>query len=111
MKVLIGGVVAAVVGLALLVLWWFPFLMILKGGIPICLLLGGILAIYIGIDEMKDQMLDKRDNVTGMGQDEGTNNEELEETKKELERIKAEAAKYKEELEKVKEENAKKVKA
>ena len=56
MKILIGGVVAAVLGLIGLVSWWEPFLILLQGGIPILLLLGGALAIYVGFDEMRDQM-------------------------------------------------------
>jgi hypothetical protein len=54
MKTLIGGAVAAALGLIGLGLWWSEFLVVLKGTIPAVLLLGGALAIYLGFDELKD---------------------------------------------------------
>jgi hypothetical protein len=54
MKTLIGGAVAAALGLIGLGFWWKEFLMVLGGTIPAVLLLGGGLAIYLGFDEMKD---------------------------------------------------------
>ncbi len=54
MKTLIGGAVAAVLGLIGLSVWWKPFLQLLAGVIPIMLLLGGCLALYLGFDELKD---------------------------------------------------------
>jgi len=41
MKVLIGGAIAAVLGLFGLAIWWEEFFELLAGGIPIFLLLGG----------------------------------------------------------------------
>lgn len=54
MKTLIGGAIAAALGLIGIVIWWSEFLMVLAGIIPAMLLLGGGLAIYLGFDEMKD---------------------------------------------------------
>jgi phosphate/sulfate permease len=54
MKTLIGGAVGAVLGLIGLSIWWKPFLQLLAGAIPIMLLLGGGLALYLGFDELKD---------------------------------------------------------
>lgn len=54
MKTLIGGAVAAALGLIGLGFWWKEFLTVLGGTIPAVLLLGGGLAIYLGFDEMKD---------------------------------------------------------
>ncbi len=116
MTVLAGGVAAAVLGFFGLIFWWKPFLILLAGGIPIALLLGGGLAIYVGIDEFKDK---KEEKIV-----EANKEKELEEAKKELEQAKAkaerlskaqedlqkaknEAEKYKEELENIKK-NAKK---
>jgi hypothetical protein len=48
MKTLVGGAAAAVLGLIGLVVWWSPFLTLLAGAIPLMLLLGGGLAIYLG---------------------------------------------------------------
>jgi hypothetical protein len=54
MKTLIGGAIAAALGLIGLVIWWGEFLMVLAGIIPVMLLLGGGLAVYLGFDELKD---------------------------------------------------------
>ncbi len=94
MKVLIGGVVAAVLGLLGLVIWWEPFLALLAGGIPIALLLGGALAIYVGFDEMTDQMKSKEEEQAGTA--------DLDAAKEDLKKAKAEAEKYKAALEKAK---------
>ncbi len=53
MKILIGGIVALIIGIVGLIAWWGDFLLILKGAIPIILVLGGALAIYLGIEDIK----------------------------------------------------------
>jgi len=53
MKILLGGIVALVIGFIGLVIWWFEFLRVLKGVVPIILVLGGALAIYLGIEDVK----------------------------------------------------------
>jgi hypothetical protein len=92
MAVLLGGAASLLLGLAGLVLWWKDFFTILKGGIPIVLLIGGALAVFVGFDELKDKMRDERDKGKG----------ELAKAREELERTRAEAEKYREELEKLK---------
>jgi uncharacterized protein (DUF3084 family) len=104
MQVLIGGVVAAVLGFIGLIAWGSEFLTILKGGIPIILLLGGALAIYVGVDELKDQAQEKKD----LQQDQQQKQEELEKTKEDLEKAKTEAEKLKSELKKTKADTKKK---
>jgi len=94
MKVLIGGIIAAVLGLIGLVIWWEPFIELLQGGIPVVLLLGGALAVYVGFDEMTDKMKSKEEEQTSM--------EALNAAKEEAKKAKAEAEKYKAELEKAK---------
>jgi len=54
MKTLIGGAVAAVLGLIGISIWWQPFFNLLAGTIPVLLLAGGGLALYLGFDELKD---------------------------------------------------------
>ena len=54
MKTLIGGAIAALLGLIGIVAWFPQFLTVIAGTIPVMLLLGGALAIYLGIDELKD---------------------------------------------------------
>jgi flagellar biosynthesis component FlhA len=92
MQVLIGGAVAAVLGLIGLIIWWKEFLMLLMGGIPIALLLGGALAIYVGYDEMKDQMKEKKEKEKS----EKEKSDELAKTREELAKLKAEIEKSKE---------------
>jgi hypothetical protein len=53
MKILLGGIAALVLGVIGLIIWFFDFLMILKGVVPIALILGGALAIYLGIEDVK----------------------------------------------------------
>jgi len=54
MKTLIGGAIAAVIGVIGLAIWFDAFLQLLAGAIPVMLLLGGCLALYLGFDELKD---------------------------------------------------------
>ena len=49
MKILLGGIVALVIGIVGLIGWWADFVLVLKGVIPILLVLGGALAIYLGM--------------------------------------------------------------
>jgi len=55
MKILLGGIVALVIGIVGLIGWWADFVLVLKGVIPILLVLGGALAIYLGIEEVKTE--------------------------------------------------------
>jgi predicted ribosome quality control (RQC) complex YloA/Tae2 family protein len=93
MSLLIGGVIAAVLGLVSLIFWWVDFMTIIKGAFPISLLLGGALAVYVGIDEIQDKIREERLK----------HEEKLEKAHEEIEAVKAQAEKYKEELNKLKE--------
>jgi len=88
MKTLIGGAVAAVLGLIGLSVWFSEFLQILAGAIPVMLLLGG-LVLYLGFDELKDTWK-KEDSVAGPGGDSAAYNEEIDALKKEIEDLKSE---------------------
>ena len=55
MMALVGGLIALVLGIVGIVVWWRPFLEILMGVIPVILILGGALATYLGIGAMKDK--------------------------------------------------------
>lgn len=59
MITLISGLVAVILGLIGIILWWSQFLNLLAGGIPFLLLLGGVLAIYLGYEEAKDKIFKK----------------------------------------------------
>jgi cell division protein FtsB len=46
-------------GLIGLGFWWREFLSLLAGGLPLLLLLGGALAVYLGFEETKDKFFRK----------------------------------------------------
>jgi len=62
MTALVGGIVATIIGVVLLVVWWSHFIQLLAGAIPLFLVLGGALAIYIGIDEIKDKIAQSKES-------------------------------------------------
>ena len=53
---LILGTAAVVLGIWGLVAWWQAFLQVLKGVIPVILILGGGMAVFLGIVELKDSL-------------------------------------------------------
>lgn len=55
MVALVGGLIALLLGIIGLFSWWKEFLWLLKGVIPPILILGGLLATYLGAEEMKDK--------------------------------------------------------
>ena len=87
MKTLIGGAIAAALGLIGLVIWWGQFLMVLAGIIPAMLLLGGALAVYLGFDELKDTW---KEDETTEAPPESSEGEEVEKYKKEIDDLKEE---------------------
>lgn len=90
MVALVGGIVAMFFGLLGFILWWRPFLELLQGGIPLMLILGGALATYLGVEELRD----KYRSVS----------ERVEERPEEVEKLKEETEKYKKEVEELKKE-------
>jgi predicted tellurium resistance membrane protein TerC len=78
MSLLIGGIVSGILGVIGFSLWWDDFIHILKGGVPVILILGGILAIYVGLDAMQDRMREDRQKQ----------DEKLEKAQEEIERVK-----------------------
>ena len=85
MKTLIGGAVAAVLGLIGLSVWFGEFLQLLAGALPVMLLLGGGLALYLGFDELKDTW--KKDDTAA---DTDTVDDDAEKYKKEIDELKKE---------------------
>ena len=55
MMALFGGLIALILGIIGIVLWFGWFLKALAAGVPVMLILGGALAMYLGIEEMKDK--------------------------------------------------------
>lgn len=93
MSLLIAGAVSAVLGLIGLLAWWNDFLIILKGALPLAMLLGGILAIYVGFDDIQDKLREERQRQ----------DEKLDKAREEIEIVRARADQYKEEIERLKE--------
>ena len=91
MTLLFGGAVAAILGLIGLISWWSFFIELLKGGLPLVMLLGGILAMYIGYDDLQEKLNEERQRQ----------DEKLEKAKEEIEMVRAQAEQYKEELDKL----------
>jgi uncharacterized membrane-anchored protein YhcB (DUF1043 family) len=60
MMALAGGLVALVLGIVGIVMWWGYFVKALMAGIPVMLILGGALATYLGIEEIKDKKAAER---------------------------------------------------
>jgi hypothetical protein len=91
MKTLVGGAVAAALGLLGLGMWWFDFLVVIKGTIPAVLLLGGGLAVYLGFDELKDTWKKEEPAAPAASPDELEKyKSEISDLKKELETLKTE---------------------
>lgn len=93
MSLLIGGIVAVILGVIGFSLWWNAFIIILQGGVPILLILGGVLAVYVGMDAMQDKMREERHKQE----------EKLEKAREEIEKVKAQSDQYREEIERLKE--------
>lgn len=56
---IIVGAVLAFVGILLLIAWWYEFLFIARGVVPVLLIGGGVLALFAGLSELKDTIKSK----------------------------------------------------
>ncbi len=92
MKTLIGGAIAALLGLIGIVAWFPQFLTVIVGTIPVMLLLGGALALYLGIDELKDTWNQEEtvETPAAIDEDVGKFKQEISELKEEIESLKKE---------------------
>jgi len=92
MKILVGGAIAAVLGILGIFVWFNDFLGLVKGAFPAMLMLGGALAIYIGFDELKDSWKsDPVEEITPVVKEEedpAKYKQEIDELKKEIETLK-----------------------
>jgi hypothetical protein len=92
MKTLIGGAVAAVLGLIGVSIWFKEFLQILAGVLPIMLLLGGGLALYLGFDELKDTWKKDDKPASPSADNADKYKQEIDDLKKEIETLKTDKA-------------------
>ena len=58
---IIGGIVAIVIGLFSIIGWWGYFIDLLLGTIPVVLICGGLIALFLGVSELKDEMAAKNE--------------------------------------------------
>ena len=89
MKTLIGGAIAAVLGVIGLAVWFQAFLQLLAGVIPVMLLLGGCLALYLGFDELKDTWKKEGTEEDAGEEDPEKYKQEIDELKKEIDTLKS----------------------
>ena len=61
MGVLIGGLVALIIGAAFIGKCFGSFLIVLKGTVPLILILGGLASIGVGISSIKDKAAAKQE--------------------------------------------------
>ncbi len=96
MKVFLGGIGAAFLGIIGMFVFMGPFLHLLAGAIPLMLLAGGAMAAYLGYDEVKDKLpFTRKIETESAVSSEAQAREEADKYKKEVERLKAELEKNK----------------
>lgn len=97
MKVFVGGVAAAFLGFLGILIFSDAVFRFIGGAIPLVLLLGGLMAAYLGYDEVKEKLpfpKSKDAQEPSAGTD-ARLKEEAEKYKQEVERLKAELDKSK----------------
>ena len=60
---IILGLICAVAGILLLITWWPSFLGGLKATVPAMLVLGGLVAFFAGVSEIKDSIAAKKEET------------------------------------------------
>jgi len=63
MWIILGGIVAIILGVLGLIKWWLFFLKALAAFVPFILLIGGIFAIIIGISSIKERAEEEREEA------------------------------------------------
>ncbi len=95
MKVFVGGVAAAFLGLLGIVIWSGHVFNIVVGAIPLILLFGGLMAAYLGYDEVKEKLPFRKSGESQEPTSDTRLRDEAEKYKQEVERLKSELEKTK----------------
>ncbi|MFZ2446891.1 MAG: hypothetical protein WAW37_11090 [Syntrophobacteraceae bacterium] len=96
MKVFVGGAAAAFLGFLGIIIWYDAVFRFIGGAIPLILLLGGLMAAYLGYDEVKEKLpFPKNKEPEPSANSEARLKEEADKYKQEVERLKAELDKTK----------------
>ncbi|MEN3190195.1 MAG: hypothetical protein ABDK78_04690, partial [Atribacterota bacterium] len=61
--IILGGVVAIVLGVLGLIKWWLLFIKALAALVPFVLVVGGIFAFIIGVSSVKERAEEKREEA------------------------------------------------
>ncbi|MFH1488517.1 MAG: hypothetical protein ABII06_06400 [Pseudomonadota bacterium] len=85
MMALAGGLIALILGIIGIIVWWGFFIKALMAGVPVMLILGGALATYLGIEEIKDKKASEN-----FESDPGDLKHEVENLKEEIKELKGE---------------------
>ncbi|MBN1905151.1 MAG: hypothetical protein JW927_08655 [Deltaproteobacteria bacterium] len=88
MNSLIGGAIALILGIVFLIVWFGSFVEILRGVLPLLFIMGGGLAAYLGIEEIKDKSTSEKTD-----EDAASLKNEVESLKEELRELKGEKTK------------------
>ena len=85
MAVFAAGLAALVLGVVGIIAWGSELVDMLKGTIPLMLILGGALATYLGFEEIKDKRTEDvvGDDRTGLQQEVESLKEEIKDLKEE----------------------------
>ena len=95
MKVFVGGVAAAFLGFLGILIFPREVFRLIGGAIPLILLLGGLMAAYLGYDEVKDKLPFPKAKENTDAANDARLKEEAEKYKQEVERLKTELEKTK----------------
>lgn len=63
MWIIVGGIVALILGVLGLIKWWLLFLKALAALIPFILVVGGILAVIVGITSKREKIEEEKEEV------------------------------------------------
>lgn len=89
MITLVGGSIALVLGLIGIIGWWGDFVDLLKGAVPVILLLGGGLAAYLGAEDLKAQRAAELEAAQAPFKNAGDADAEVEKYKAEVAELRA----------------------
>jgi hypothetical protein len=87
MAALFGGLAALILGIIGIIIFWGYFIKALAAGIPALLIIGGALATYLGIEELKDrksaEKFEEKPDTTELKDEVQSLKKEVEDLKKE----------------------------
>lgn len=95
MSIFVGGCIALILGILGIIFWWWHFVAILQGVIPIMLVFAGALAVYLSIDQFKAYLnRNKKQESTSTGDTSHAKvvSEDVEDLRKENEELKRKLA-------------------